>query len=175
MLHPAEWCHWRGQKHREAVCQQLLRQGTKGVVAGLTPLCLMLQERALPLAPADAPGEQFEVAQLLQALADAQGEQARLQLLLREAEEARQALEEGQEQLRDFEDLLACVGAQETKVGVLSKQSAYCVNSQGECAPGADELGICKGLLACMGGPRVHGECHRQASRRQVWHATFSS
>lgn len=156
MLHPAEWCHWRGQKHREAVCQQLLRQGTKGVVAGLTPLCLMLQERALPLAPADAPGEQFEVAQLLQALADAQGEQARLQLLLREAEEARQALEEGQEQLRDFEDLLACVGAQETKVGVLSKQSAHCVNSQGECAPGADELGICKdaGLHGGAKSPR---------------------
>ena len=88
-------------------------------MAGLTRLCLMLQERALPLAPADAPGEQLEVAQLLQALADAQGEQARLQLLLREAEDARQALEEGQEQLRDFEDLLACVGAQETKVGGL--------------------------------------------------------
>eukprot|EP00891_Asterochloris_glomerata_P009398 jgi/Astpho2/9398/Aster-01663 len=109
-----------GTAAAKAAAAPAASEGTKGVVAGLTPLCLMLQERALPLAPADAPGEQFEVAQLLQALADAQGEQARLQLLLREAEEARQALEEGQEQLRDFEDLLACVGAQETKVTYLT-------------------------------------------------------
>ena len=136
----------------------------------------MLQERALPLAPADAPGEQFEVAQLLQALADAQGEQARLQLLLREAEDARQALEEGQEQLRDFEDLLACVGAQETKVG-------------GPSAPAASAARVhvrqrarisCATEKVCWPAWRAHllsvqGGCPQQASWQQAWQLQFSS